>query len=106
MIKELNGISFLPLKNHYCQKCGCLSDGIYEYIPGNDSIKATCSGCGAFIKFMPHYEEPDPEPPTEKQIFYIQGFKRSNKMPMSKRRAGELITVLEKIRKDSEHELR
>ena len=102
----LNGRMFDALPMAECRKCNDLMKPIYKYVDSNNSIQARCSSCGAFIQNMKHTEcleeEHDNEKPTDKQLMFIKAFYSSKQLPKSKKRATELIYILNKVREDYE----
>lgn len=99
---QLNGIVFNELDETKCNKCNSTMFPIYKYVESNNSIQARCDNCGAFIKNMKHIEEIDYEKPTDKQLSFIKSFYSSKQIPKSKKRATELIYILNKVREDYE----
>jgi len=37
-----------------CSKCGLIADPRLVYNKNNNAWRANCSGCGSYIKFLPH----------------------------------------------------
>lgn len=102
---ELNGIEFEEHKEPIrCIRCGGTMLPMYRHVVSNNSIQARCTMCGAFIQNMKHYVDKIDivENPTAKQLLFIKSFYNSNQMPKSKKRASELIYVLNKVREDYE----
>ena len=102
---ELNGIMFNELQETECPKCHSVMAPTYRYVSSNNSIQARCSNCGAFIQNVKHKEKEtteSEEEPTNKQIMFIRRYFASGQLPKSKKRASELIHIIQKVRDEYE----